>query len=709
VHNEKSDSRFRFPFSNFHFPLKMNSFQLGGNAVLMRELRASLRSARPFALLAIYVAVLGAITVAQFPANQQISIERTATGENAGKQLYWTFVMMQALLIVLVLPSIASGALSQEREQRTLEPLLLTPLTPLQIVWGKAVGVLSLAGLLLLSTLPLTSLCFLLGGVSPGELVAAYAVLLGLAIFTTSIGIYCSAKWANTVKATLICYALLPFFLAFMVLFSGVGVIVAALALFAILALAVVRVWRAWGEKSSGQSTLSHRLGALWNLVLWAGLPLFLVAMLYILLADRDAGSMAFGVFAIVYLMFISQTGLQMAAREIVRAPEPAAPSRQKMRDFQDEWRQALTVSDTYLPDSRATATSATATSAAATSAAATSAAATSAAATSAAATSAAATSAAAGSTPAITGAPVIEKPPLQNSDADKETYGVAPFLSEKLNPIFAKDMRSGLLGKFAYLVRFSYIAVIGSELLLLFLAFALPVSSVNDEWAWFTGWTKFHLAALLVAGAWLGARSIAPEHEQQTLEQLLMTPLTSAQIVWGKICAVLTYTAYIFMLGMPMALLLAGVKIVSWRGALSFLAVEIVFGAFAAAWGIFCSLKLVTTRRALGVALGGAFCLIVSSLLFNNFVLSGFKILMGFDLVSQRAAQFVGALLSPIQLLSVVLAPAQAYSALPGQAGSTPNPASAALPCSLLLYGAATVALLLLTARGFGKYGREV
>jgi ABC-type transport system involved in multi-copper enzyme maturation permease subunit len=680
---------FHSPLSTFH--PKMNSFQLGGNAVLMRELRASLRSARPFALLAIYVAVLGAIVVAQFPANQQISIERIASGQNPGKDLYWTFIKAQALLIVLVLPSIASGALSQEREQRTLEPLLLTPLTPLQIVWGKAVGVLSLAGLLLLSTLPLTSLCFLLGGVSPGELVAAYAVLLGLAIFTTSIGIYCSAKWANTVKATLICYALLPFFLAFMVLFSGVGVIVAALALFVIFARALVSVWHAWGEKPSGQSTLSHRLGALWNLVLWAGVPLLLVAVLYFLLADRDAGSVAFGVFAIVYLMFISQTGLQMAAREIVRAPEPAAPSRQKMRDFQNEWRQAMTVSDSYLPDARAIPASA----------------------------------GGAGksnpftpvrSTPSVAGtlapikesAPAVEKAPLPSAGADKETYGVAPFLSEKLNPIFAKDMRSGLLGKFAYLVRFSYIAVIGSELLLLFLAFALPVQSVGDEWAWFSGWTKLHLAALLVAGAWLGARSIAPEHEQQTLEQLLMTPLTSAQIVWGKICAVLTYTAYIFMLGMPMALLLAGVKIVSWRGALSFLAVEIVFGAFAAAWGIFCSLKLVTTRRALGMALGGAFCLIVSSLLFNNLVLSGFKILMGFDLVSQGAAQFVGALLSPIQLLNTVLSPAQIYSALPGQAGSTPGLANAALPYSLLIYSAATIILLLLTAREFKKYGDE-
>lgn len=641
----------RYRFCHF-FAFMKSSFQFGGNAVLMRELRASLRSARPFALVALYVAVLGAITVAQFPANQQISIERTPGGETPGKQLYWTFVSMQALLVLLILPAIAAGALSQEREQRTLEPLLLTPLTPLQIVWGKAVGVLSLAGLLLLSTLPLTSLCFLLGGVSPGELIAAYSVLMGLAVFTTSIGLFCSAKWTNTVKATIICYALLPIFLAFMVLFSGIGIVVAAVALLGMVVFAVIRLWREWGEKPVGESTLAHRLGALWMLLLWAGLPLMVVLLMYFVLADQDKGSVVFGLCGVVYLIFISQTGLQQAAREIVRAPEPATPSRQKVQDMQDEWRQAMAVSATPAArEGEATAGQST-------------------------------------------------LPPARASKS-RDSYGVTPFLSDRLNPIFAKDMRSGLLGKFLYLVRFAYIAVIGSELLLIFLALAMPAQSLADEWTWFSGWAKLHLIILIVTGAWLGARSIAPEHEQQTLAQLVMTPLTSGQIVWGKIAAVMTYTAYVFLLGMPMALLLAGVDIVSWRGAFSFLLVEIVFGALAAAWGLYCSLKLVTVRRALGVALGGAFCLIVSALLFNNLVLSGFRILAGYDLVSQNAARLVGALLSPLQLLDVVLAPGS-----PG-AGATATPpwVGVALPAALLLYGAVTVLLLVFTTRGFGKY----
>jgi len=644
-----------------------NTLQFGGNAVLQRELRASLRSARPFALIALYIAVLGAITLSQFPANQQISIERTPSGSNAGKELYWTFVSMQALLVLLILPAIASGALSQEREQRTLESLLLTPLTPLQIVWGKAVGVLSLAGLLLLSTLPLTSLCFLLGGVSPGELVAAYSILMGLAVFTTSIGLYCSAKWTNTVKATLVCYALLPFFLAFMLLFSGVGIIVAALAFFAMVIFAISRLVREWGAKPSGQNTLSHRLGALWTLFLWVGLPILGLMLMYFLLADLDARSIAFGFFGVMYLVFIAQVGLQQAAREIVRAPEPSAPSRQKMQGMQDDWREAMTLSSVsppvpfaaYLPDAYAS----------------------------------------------VSAIPEARSTPAVAKTSKKDTYGVAPFLSDKLNPVFAKDMRSGLIGKFEYLVRFSYIAVIASEILLTFLAFALPAQSIADEWNWFSAWAKFHLIVVIVAGAWLGARSIAPEHEQQTLGQLVMTPLSAAQIVWGKVAAVMLYTAYIFMLGLPTALLLAGLGVVSWRGALSFLAIEIVFGAFAAAWGLYCSLSLVTVRRALGIALGGVFVLIVSSLLFDNFIVSGFKIMMGHELISQSATHFIGALLSPLQLLDTVLAPAAAI----GTSRSTPALLQAALPISLLLYSVVTVLFLGLTARGFRRYADTV
>lgn len=651
-----------------------HTLQQSGNAVLMRELRASLRNARPFALIAVYVAVLGAIVVSQFPYSREITVEQG--GGRLGKDLYWTFVIAQAMLIFVVLPAIASGALSQEREQRTLEPLLLTPLTPLQIVWGKAVGVLSLAGLLLVSTLPLTSLCFLLGGVSPGELVAAYIVLIGLALFTSSIGLYCSAKWTNTVQATLWCYGLLPFFLMFLALFSGIGVIVAALAILGFVLHLIASTWRRWGKRTVGQAStpVAEKFGSWWSVLGWVAVLGATVLPFYVMATDGNISSISFGAFAVAYLIFISQIALQQAAREIVRTPEPAGPPRQKVEEFQQEWRQAM-ATPAYLPDRTATGRIDVA--------------------------------------PPQQRSTSVLTEPTTTRKPEKETYGQAPFLSDRLNPIYAKDLRSGLLGKFQYLLRFSYIAVIGSELLLILLALVAPAQPLSQEWMWFRAWAVSHLVVLLVAGAWLGARSIAPEHEQQTLEQLIMTPLTPLQIVSGKIQAVMTYTFYVFMLGLPLAILLAAVKVVTWRAALAFLGIEVVFGAVAAAWGMYCSLKAVTTRRALGIALGGVFIIICAGYLFDNTVQQGFKLLIGRELISPQAGAFVSAMLSPLRLLTEVLNPSAFIAAVPVAGGSTP--ATQVVPLfsiwlqSLLVWSAIVGILLWLIKRGFGRYADTV
>src|SRR4028119_1129702 len=99
----------------------MASLLTGTNPVLTRELRASLRNVRSFVLLAVYVAVLGAVAVNAFP--QTITIGRDVA--NAGQKLFWTFTGWQALMVLVLLPALATGAIAQEREQRTLQPLLL--------------------------------------------------------------------------------------------------------------------------------------------------------------------------------------------------------------------------------------------------------------------------------------------------------------------------------------------------------------------------------------------------------------------------------------------------------------------------------------------------------------------------------------------------------------------------------------------------------
>ncbi|MBW3638089.1 MAG: hypothetical protein KY445_16715, partial [Armatimonadetes bacterium] len=69
-----------------------------GNPVLLRELRAGLRNARAFALMALYVAILGAIVTVSFPANEQIDLR--SDGGAKGRDLFEALVWGQILLVL---------------------------------------------------------------------------------------------------------------------------------------------------------------------------------------------------------------------------------------------------------------------------------------------------------------------------------------------------------------------------------------------------------------------------------------------------------------------------------------------------------------------------------------------------------------------------------------------------------------------------------
>ena len=545
----------------------------GSNAVLSREMRVALRNERAFALMAVYVAVLGAVVAYYFPADAAIAIESVRPGAGAqGRDLFRVFWIAQAMMVVLLLPALAAGALAQERERQTLEPLLLSPLTPLQIVWGKGVGVLMFGALLLTATIPVTSLCFLLGGVSPGQFVSAYAVLLGLAAFVTGFGLYCSARWHSSTQATIACYALLPFALALLVVFMGPGAIVAGLLLLGAAFLKIAGLRTRWKE-----TRLAKRIGPIYDIFF----GLMMIALFYFVVRLL-AGSygMGFDIFALVfvtpYLLFVARLGLERTGEELAKRPQERRPTPEKIQDIKAEWERAVAPPPVvYLPSAtgRYTYTS---------------------------------------QTPSPAAAPPV-----------KATYGVRPFLSDKVNPIFAKDLRAGLLGKWSYLGRFSYVIVILSELLLFFMLmsnFDSPIWIHPEQGARvFVNWANFHLALLMMAGAIFGARSLAPEREQQTLPQLLTAPIPALSIVTGKVMAVAVYTLYVFVMGVPMTLLLCSIGVLPLRSGIVFMALEIVLGAFAAAWGVHSSMAGVTVRRALGLALGGIAALFFVNMIFSS------------------------------------------------------------------------------------------
>jgi ABC-type transport system involved in multi-copper enzyme maturation permease subunit len=179
------------------------------NPILARELRTRMRGSRAFWLLFGYVAILAAILFITYLAWwNSVQGDLTNGGGAAGgaaqvgKIFYSTLFTVQALMIGIITPSLTAGGISIEKEQRTFDLLTVSLMPRRSIVIGKLVSALAFVALLLTASLPLVSLSFLLGGVSPAEVLSAYGLLLVTAFLYGSMGMACSSVAKNTTTST---------------------------------------------------------------------------------------------------------------------------------------------------------------------------------------------------------------------------------------------------------------------------------------------------------------------------------------------------------------------------------------------------------------------------------------------------------------------------------------------------------------------------
>src|SRR5579883_2255726 len=145
------------------------------NPVLMRELLVNLRSPRAFTLQLVYVAFLGAVVYFYWPAGEE-GARQVSSG--VARRLFELFFLGQFFMVALVAPTFAAGSITGEKERRTYEMLLASPLQPATILFGKLLSSLSYLVILILSSLPLMILCFLLGGILLSEIGRAYLILM---------------------------------------------------------------------------------------------------------------------------------------------------------------------------------------------------------------------------------------------------------------------------------------------------------------------------------------------------------------------------------------------------------------------------------------------------------------------------------------------------------------------------------------------------
>ncbi len=233
------------------------------NPVLNRELLVNLRTNKSFLLLAVYQIVLACVVYFSWPdVNSTVEL---AVRNQKNAALIDILFLSQFILTSLIAPSFAAGGIAGEKERRTYEMLLASPLRPQTIVFGKLVASLTHLAILVFSSLPIVMLCLPMGGVSVYEvLVQMLVVLVSMTTFCM-ISLTCSSYFTRTAASLAISYLF-------------------------ILILSAITLWSWHSLRFDGQSRLNFMLLGIPSVAIAISVPLFhLVAarMLY----PPDVGS----------------------------------------------------------------------------------------------------------------------------------------------------------------------------------------------------------------------------------------------------------------------------------------------------------------------------------------------------------------------------------------------------------------------------------
>lgn len=181
--------------------------------VLMKEMRSRMRGIRAPILVFIATGItiaIGLLILA--PQWEDASFtDVNAVGQHMadmGHSLFVGLMIVEGILCALISPALTAGAISIEREQQTLELLLLTRLTSANLVLGKLLSSLSFVLIILLCSLPVGAISFLLGGVDPPQFLWSLGVIISVVVVFGAIGIYCSARFAKTTTAVVVAYTI---------------------------------------------------------------------------------------------------------------------------------------------------------------------------------------------------------------------------------------------------------------------------------------------------------------------------------------------------------------------------------------------------------------------------------------------------------------------------------------------------------------------
>lgn len=175
-------------------------------ALLTKELRLRLRRERTIWIIILYIMLMGLLSWFYISRSTNYNGYSGTNLSDMGTQLYLLLSMIQLFMIMFITPAFTATAINGEKERQTFDLLLCSRLSPFSLLSGKLLAGLVNALLLIAASIPLFSLVFFFGGISPQQVLIGLLVFVMTTLVLGTLGIFCSTLVSRPALSTSLAY-----------------------------------------------------------------------------------------------------------------------------------------------------------------------------------------------------------------------------------------------------------------------------------------------------------------------------------------------------------------------------------------------------------------------------------------------------------------------------------------------------------------------
>src|SRR5262249_22890242 len=127
---------------------------------------------------------------------------------NFAEEFFRVSAVPQFVIVCALTPAFTAAAITDEKERKTLDFLLVTDMSAREIIFGKLGARVGILCTFVLAGLPIVSLIQFFGGIDPRYVLIAAAMTPGTSLTLAALGVACSVAMPRTRESVVLTYAL---------------------------------------------------------------------------------------------------------------------------------------------------------------------------------------------------------------------------------------------------------------------------------------------------------------------------------------------------------------------------------------------------------------------------------------------------------------------------------------------------------------------